>query len=82
MEITRTEAFRATEPMRANTAAAEPKQAEKAPVDSVEVSAAGNGKKTVTFEFDGRKSPEVKNVGLKGSFDPVKGTYDPNWNGG
>lgn len=82
MEITRTEAFRAAEPMRANTAAAEPKQAEKTPVDSVEVSASNNGKKTVTFEFDGRKSPEVKNVGLKGSFDPVKGTYDPNWNGG
>ena len=26
--------------------------------------------------------PELANVGLKGSFDPLSGRYDPEWNGG
>lgn len=51
--------------------------------DSCEVgSSARAGYKTVTFEFDGRQFPEVKNVGLKGSFNPESGLHDASWNQG
>ena len=37
---------------------------------------------SVTFVYDARGGPELANVGLKGSFDPLTGRYDANWNGG
>ncbi len=55
------------------------------PVDRADLgasSAVSQDGRTVTFVFDARQAPEVRNVGLKGSFDPRTGAYDPNWNGG
>ncbi|MFA7480072.1 MAG: alpha-amylase family glycosyl hydrolase [Vulcanimicrobiota bacterium] len=39
-------------------------------------------KTTVTFEVDARSLPNIDQVELKGSFDPVTGRFDPNWNEG
>ncbi len=55
------------------------------PRDRVEIGSAAEGSqdaRTVTFQFDARQAPELRNVGLKGSFDPQTGKPDPGWNAG
>lgn len=37
---------------------------------------------TVTFVHDAREGPRLSNLGLKGSFDPATGRFDPLWNAG
>ena len=39
-------------------------------------------KANIKFEYDAHALPDVKDLVLKGSFDPATGLYDDTWNGG